>query len=102
MFLKNYNRFFVNWVNNHICYSYDILDGICIVIEYNKVRNEYAGGCSENGKVYITVPAKLNEVFYFSGIEIEVRDKSAPIMMAGQMMIIVTHLETLLTSLIFF
>ena len=82
-----YNGFFVNGEKKHMCYSYEILDGICIVIGYDKVRNEYTyqGGCFENGKAYVLVPAKLNEVYYFSGIEIEVRDKVDPIIVAGEM-----------------
>ena len=57
------------------------------MIGYEKVRNEYTyqGGCFENGKAYVLVPAKLNEVYYFSGIEIEVRDKVDPIIVAGEM-----------------
>ncbi len=84
---SNHNGFFVNGAKKHMCYSYDILDGICIVIAYDKVRNEYTyqGGCFEGGKAYMMVPAKLNEVYYFSGIEIEIRDKADPIILAGEM-----------------
>lgn len=84
---KYYNGFFVNGVKKHVCYSYDIIDGICVVIAFDKVRNEfkYVGGCFEGGKNYMMVPAKMNEIYYFSGIEIEVRDKSDPIIKAGEL-----------------
>ena len=84
---NKFNGVFVNGVNKHVCYSYDVLDGICIVIEYDKVSNNYyyAGGCFPDNKTYVTVPAVLNEIYKFKGIEIEIRDKSDPIIKAGEM-----------------
>lgn len=84
---NKFNGVFVNGVNKHVCYSYDVLDGICIVIEYDKITNDYlfAGGCFPGNKTYSTVPAVLNEIYYFKGIEIEIRDRSDPIIMAGEM-----------------
>ena len=82
-----YNGFFVNGAKKHICYSYDILDGICVVIGYDKVKDEYSyqGGCFEGGSVYTMKPATMNEIYYFSGIEIEVRDKADPIIVAAEL-----------------
>ena len=82
-----YNGFFVNGAKKHVCYSYEVLDGICVIIEYDQDRNEdtYVGGCFEGGKAYLMVPAKMDEIYYFSGIEIEVRDKADPIIKAGEL-----------------
>ncbi len=44
---ENYEGAFVNGVNKHICYSYETLHSICIVIKYESLRDEYFynGGC---------------------------------------------------------
>lgn len=82
---KNYNGFFVDGVKKHVCYSYDVIDGICLIIDYDADRDEYSfkGGCFEKGLPYLLKPAKMNEVYYFSGIEIEIRNKQDPIIQAG-------------------
>ena len=38
---------FVKGVNKNVCYSYEILQGICIVIKYDRLKDEYTfhGGC---------------------------------------------------------
>jgi hypothetical protein len=86
-YCDSYGAEFVQGKNSKKCYSYDILDTICFAIEYDPVIEEYkyAGGCFENNKHYLMVPAKQNEVFHFDGIEIEVRNKKDPIIKAGEM-----------------
>ena len=84
---RKFNGVFVNGVNKHVCYSYDILDGICIIIDYDKVSNNYifAGGCFKGNKTYSTVPADVDNIYLFKDIEIEIRDKSDPVIVAGEM-----------------
>jgi hypothetical protein len=81
-----YNGIFVDGVEKHVCYSYDVLDSICLVVEYDKQINEYkyVSGCFENGKVYKMIPAELNKVYLFKGIEIEIRDRSDPVIKAAE------------------
>ena len=84
---RKFNGVFVNGVNKHVCYSYDILEGVCIIIEYDKVNNNYvfAGGCFKGNKTYNTVPADVDKVYLFKDIKIEIRDKSDPVIVAGEM-----------------
>ena len=82
---EKYRGAFVKGVNKHVCYSYDILDSICIVIKYDKLRDEYIfhGGCFPGNKIYKMVPANPGEENAFNGVEIEIRDLSDPIAQAG-------------------
>ena len=84
---NKFNGVIVNRVNKHVCYSYDVLEGICIVIEYVKVTNNYiyTGGCFPGNKTYQTVLANLNNSYLFKGIEIENRDRIDPVIVAGEM-----------------
>ena len=56
---QNFEGAFVNGVNKHICYSYETLDSICIVIKYDKLRDEYVfhGGCYPGNETYKMSPA---------------------------------------------
>lgn len=84
---SNYNAEFVNGKIKKKCYSYDVLDTICIVIEYDPVTEEfsYSGGCFRDNQVYLMSPAQQNKIYHFDGIEIEVRNKKDPIIKAGEM-----------------
>jgi hypothetical protein len=81
------NAIYVNGRFSKKCYYYDILDTICITIEYDSDREEYnyAGGCFKDGKDYLMVPAEENQIYRFEGIEIEVRNKKDPVIKAGVM-----------------
>ena len=81
-----YNGIFVDGVEKHVCYSYEILDSICLVVEYDEKTNDYkyVSGCFDKGKVYKMVPAELNKVYLFKGVEIEIRDRSDPIIKAAE------------------
>ncbi len=83
---EKYQGAFVNGVNKHVCYSYEILDSICIVIRYDKLRDEYIfhGGCYPENQTYQMRPAKLGEENDFKNIKIEIRDYSDPLIQAGE------------------
>jgi hypothetical protein len=80
-----YNGEFVNSVRGKKCYSYDVIDNICIVIDFDPVTNNYifAGGCFKNGEHYMMTPAEQNKVYNFNDIEIEVRNSKDPVIKAG-------------------
>ena len=77
---------FVDGVNKHICYSYDTLESICIVVKYDKLKDEfiYHGGCYPGNQTYKLSPATLGEENKFNEVKIEVRDLSDPIVQAGE------------------
>ena len=83
---EKFDGAFVNGVNKHICYSYEILDSICIVIKYDKLRDEYYfhGGCFPENKIYRLKPATLGEENDFRAVKIEIRDFIDPIVQAGE------------------
>lgn len=84
---KAMNAIFVNGIKSKRCYSYSILDNICIVIGYDKTTEEYtyAGGCFKDNMHYLLTNAESDRIYYFSGIEIEVRNKKDPVIVAGKM-----------------
>lgn len=84
---KKFNGVYVEGVNKQVCYSYDILESICIIIKYDKLRDEYVyhGGCYPGNKTYIMSPAQPEQISDFSGVEIEVRELSDPIVQAGEL-----------------
>ena len=77
---------FVNGVNKHVCYSYETLDSICIIIKYDKLRDEYVyhGGCFPGNQTYKMNPAALGEENKFNAVKIEIRDLTDPIIQAGE------------------
>jgi hypothetical protein len=83
----SYNSIFVQGNNVKRCYSYEILENICMVIEYDSVTEDYkySGGCYKDNKNYILAPAKADHIFEFDAIEIEVRNKKDPIIKAGEL-----------------
>jgi hypothetical protein len=83
---EKYQGAFVNGVNKHVCYSYEVLESICIVIRYDKLRDEYIfhGGCYPGNQTYLMRPAKFGEENDFRGVEIEIRDFSDPLVQAGE------------------
>lgn len=82
-----YNAEYVNGVKGKKCYSYDVLDNICIVVEYDANTNEYRyiGGCFKDNIHYMMTPAEQNRDYHFSDLEIEVRNKKDPIIRAGEL-----------------
>ena len=83
---EKYQGAFVNGVNKHVCYSYEVLESICIVIRYDKLRDEYIfhGGCYPGNQTYLMRPAKFGEENDFRDVEIEIRDFSDPLVQAGE------------------
>ena len=83
---EKYQGAFVNGVNKHVCYSYEVLESICIVIRYDKLRDEYIfhGGCYPGNQTYLMRPAKFGEENDFRDVEIEIRDYSDPLVQAGE------------------
>ena len=62
------------------------MDSICIVIKYDKLRDEYIyhGGCYPGNQTYKMSPATLGEENKFNSVKIEIRDFSDPISQAGE------------------
>ena len=83
---EKYEGAFVNGVNKHICYSYETLDAICIVVKYDPLRDEYIfhGGCFSGNHTYKMSPATLGEENNFYSVKIEIRDLSDPVAQAGE------------------
>ena len=83
---EKYDGAFVNGVNKHICYSYETLSSICIVIKYDSLRDEYVyhGGCYPGNETYKLSPAPLGKVNTFNAVKIEIRDYNDPIVQAGE------------------
>jgi len=80
------NALYVKGRNTKKCYSYDVLETICILVDYDNVSNDYyyAGGCFKNNEHYLMKTAEPDQVYSFDGIEIEVRNKKDPIIKAGE------------------
>lgn len=85
--LENYGGAFVNGVNKRVCYSYKILDSICVVIRYDRGKDQYKfyGGCFPGGKIYKMKSVTFGQVDKFTHVDIEVRDLSDPITQGGEM-----------------
>ena len=83
---EKYRGAFVKGVNKHVCYSYEILESICMIIKYDQLRDNYIfhGGCYPGNKTYKMVPANPGDENDFRGVEIEIRDLSDPIIQAGE------------------
>lgn len=79
------NSIYVNGISSKKCYSYQIIETVCIVIEYDSNREvyNYAGGCFKDGKNHLMAQAEPNKDYSFGGIEIEVRNKKDPVIYAG-------------------
>lgn len=84
---RNYNGKYLDGKRGKRCYSYDILENICMVVEYNNITDSfsYAGGCFANNMHYTMIPASIDGVYRFDSIEMEIRNKDDPIIVAGQM-----------------
>jgi hypothetical protein len=84
---SKYDGVFVKGVNKNVCYSYEILDGICLVVKYDPLKDEYFyhGGCFPGNNIYKLVPATPGEEVNFYNIEIEIRELNDPIAQAGEL-----------------
>jgi len=84
---SKYDGVFVKGVNKNVCYSYEILDGICLVVKYDPLKDEYYyhGGCFPGNKIYKLVPATPGEEVNFYNVEIEIRELNDPIAQAGEL-----------------
>jgi hypothetical protein len=82
-----YSGVFVKGVNKKLCYSYEKLDSICLVVKYDNLKDEYSyhGGCFPENKVYKLVPATPGEEDNFYNVEIEIREFNDPITQAGEL-----------------
>ena len=84
---KKYNGYFVDGVNKHVCYSYDVLKKVCLVMKYDKNKNmfTYTGGCFKDGAVYEMEPAKMGKSYTFDNVEITVRNEDDPLILASRL-----------------
>jgi hypothetical protein len=80
------NAQFVQGKSKKMCYSYDILDSICIVIKFDELTDEYKyiGGCFKDNSHFTLKRAEQDKVYNFDEIGIEVRNKKDPVIMAGE------------------
>ena len=69
-----------------IPYSYEILQGICVVIKYDPLKDDYVfhGGCYPENNTYRMVPGILGEEVTFNNVKIEIRELSDPIVQVGE------------------
>ena len=83
----SYNSVYIGGRNTKRCYSYEVLETICFLIEYDELKEEYkfAGGCFKDNLHYLMSTATKQREFEFDGIEIEVRNKKDPIIKAGEL-----------------
>jgi hypothetical protein len=53
-----YGGAYVKGVNKNVCYSYEILQGICMVVKYDPLKDDYVfhGGCYPENNTYRMVP----------------------------------------------
>ena len=62
------------------CYSYNVLERICIMVAYTEHPEtasytwEYRGGCYQNGEIAVYKPASVGYDYLFDYIPIEVRE----------------------------
>ena len=84
---SKYDGVFVKGVNKNVCYSYEILDGICLVVKYDPLKDDYFyhGGCFPGNNIYKLVPATPGEEVNFYNVEIEIRELNDPIAQAGEL-----------------
>ncbi len=84
---KNYNGKYLDGKRGKKCYSYDILENICMIVDYNNITDtfSYSGGCFANNMHYTMLPAKIDGNYRFDSIEMEIRSKDDPIIVAGKM-----------------
>lgn len=81
------NALYLNGRRGKKCYSYQILESICLSVEYDSAYKQYkfAGGCFKDGKHYsMTSPVK-NNIYYFDKVKFEVRNARDPVIKAGQL-----------------
>jgi hypothetical protein len=85
-YCQSYNAEYVNGIKGKKCYSYEIVDYICLVIEWDNVLEDYkyVGGCLKDNAYYAMLPADRNAKYGFESIEIEIRSKKDPIIYAGE------------------
>ena len=78
---SNFQGLFVNGKKRKVCYSYDVLESVCIVIKWNKYKKtyEYHGGCFQGNQTYKMIQANINETYLFNNVKIEIRDYDDPI-----------------------
>ena len=58
-----------------------------MIVEYNNITDSfsYAGGCFADNLHYTMIPATIDSVYRFDSIEMEIRNKDDPIIVAGKM-----------------
>lgn len=83
---KKYNGKYLSGKTGKKCYSYHVLANICFVVGYNNLTDSYSydGGCFENNMHYSLVPAKMDQVYTFDNVKLEIRNKDDPIILAGR------------------
>ena len=62
---KNHNAVYVNAKRGKKCYSYEVISGVCLSIQYDSIINEYKyiGGCFKDNDNYLLETAKINQIY---------------------------------------
>lgn len=83
---NKFNGYYVGGRKEKLCYSYDVLKKICLVMKYDKNKNifTFSEGCFEDGKAYEMEPAEMEKVYDFENVEITVREEEDPLIHAGK------------------
>lgn len=84
---SQFNALYLNGRRGKKCYSYKVLNAICISISYDPKQNKYnfAGGCFKEGKVFRMVEPVKDQIYKFDTVKFEVRNSKDPILKAGQL-----------------
>lgn len=84
---KEFNAIYLNGRKGKKCYSYKILESICLSIKWddNLQSFSYKGGCFANGIHYQMREPVIGETYHFDDIKFEVRNADDPVIKAGEM-----------------
>jgi len=80
----SYGGIYKKTVLGNFCYTYDVLDGVCLIIDFNQYTSkwEYVEGCLDNGEAGLYIPAKPNHVYTFENIIVQARSSKDPFTVA--------------------
>lgn len=84
---RKYQGAFVDAGETNLCYTYQILKRICLIVKYDENKNafSYKGGCFKGGEAYEMEIAEPGKEYSFDDIEITVREEGDPLIEAGKM-----------------
>ncbi len=84
---SEFNALYLNGRKGKKCYTYKILESICIAVAWDETQQQFAfkGGCFENGIHYSMTDPVKEKTYHFSHIKFEVRNSKDPVIKAGEL-----------------